>query len=153
PPTVTITAPVDGSTFSPPSITVTGTATDLLSGVASITCRGVPATMSGSNFTCVAPIVAGPNSIVVQAIDAAGNTGQAMVSVQGGSPVILSVNPASAQQGQANLAVTTTGQYTNFVQGVTQATFGPDISVGGAAEGTLGPVTVTSPTTATAQLV
>src|SRR5262249_17227837 len=52
-----------------------------------------------------------------------------------------------------NVAVTITGQYTNFVQGATQANFGAGISVGGAAEGTLGTVTVTSPTTATAQLV
>src|SRR5207244_2599590 len=40
----------------------------------------------------------------------------------------------------------------NFVQGATQASFGAGISVGGAAAGTLGPVTVLNSTTATASL-
>jgi hypothetical protein len=44
------------------------------------------------------------------------------------------------------------GSYTNFVQGATQASFGPGISVGGGTVGALGPVTVTSPTSATAHL-
>ncbi len=67
-------------------------------------------------------------------------------------PAIISLlNPTSGQAGQS-LTVTITGQYTNFVQGSTLASFGPGISVGGAAEGSLGTVTVTSATTATAQL-
>ena len=64
---------------------------------------------------------------------------------------ILTITPASAPPGQA-LQVTITGQYTNYVQGATNATFGAGISVGGAALGQLGQVTVTSPTTAVAQL-
>jgi hypothetical protein len=51
-----------------------------------------------------------------------------------------------------SLSVAITGQYTNFVQGTTLASFGPSISVGGAAEGQAGPVTVTSATNATAQI-
>jgi hypothetical protein len=64
---------------------------------------------------------------------------------------ILSLNPSSGQLGQS-LSVTITSQYTNFVQGSTVANFGPGISVGGGTPGQAGPVTVTSPTTATAQL-
>src|SRR5262249_20107402 len=61
----------------------------------------------------------------------------------------LSYNKGQAGQ---SLTVTITGLYTNFVQTTTRANFGPGISVGGAAENTLGPVTVTSATTAIAQL-
>jgi hypothetical protein len=58
----------------------------------------------------------------------------------------------SASVGQA-LAVAITGIYSDFVQGVTTADFGPAISVGGGEAGAAGPVTVTSPTSALAQLV
>src|SRR5579864_7476793 len=65
---------------------------------------------------------------------------------------ITLLNPASAGSGKS-LAVSITGQYTNYVNGATRANFGAGISVGGATQGTYGPVTVTSPTTATANLV
>src|SRR5207302_1415815 len=48
---------------------------------------------------------------------------------------ISAVNPKMGQQGQQNFIVTITGQLTNFVQGVTRASFGPGISVGGATIG------------------
>lgn len=64
---------------------------------------------------------------------------------------IVSVSPSSAMPGQTT-AVTITGQYTNFVQGSTQASFGPGISVGGASPGQFGPVTVLTSTTALARL-
>lgn len=64
---------------------------------------------------------------------------------------LLSVTPNSGNTGQS-LTVTLATGYTNFVQGSTRANFGAGISVGGAAEGTLGPVTVLSPTSATAQI-
>jgi RHS repeat-associated protein len=65
---------------------------------------------------------------------------------------LLSVTPASGAAGQA-ITVTLTGAYTNFVQGTTTASFGPGIAVGGGPVGDFGPVTVTSATSATAQLV
>lgn len=64
---------------------------------------------------------------------------------------IVSIQPNSGAPGQT-LQVTLTGLYTNFVQGATLASFGPSISVGGSTDGQLGPVTVTSATTATAQI-
>lgn len=64
---------------------------------------------------------------------------------------IASISPNSGQAGQS-LSVTITGLFTNFVQGTTQASFGAGISVGGAAEGSFGPVTVSSATSAVAQL-
>src|SRR5271157_604602 len=68
-----------------------------------------------------------------------------------GTPVLSSLSPVSGQPGQS-FTVTIGGGSTNFVQGITQVSFGPGISVGGAALGAAGPVTVTSATTATAQI-
>ncbi len=67
------------------------------------------------------------------------------------APGITTLSPNTGVNGQT-LAVAITGVLTNFVQGSTQANFGAGISVGGAPEGAPGPVTVTSATTATAQL-
>ncbi len=64
---------------------------------------------------------------------------------------ISSVIANKAEPGQS-LTVTITGEFTNFLQGSTRASFGAGIKVGGAAENTMGPVTVTSPTTAKADL-
>jgi hypothetical protein len=107
-------------------------------------------------------------SLTVQlAIDAAAPLGVRTVVVQTGTEqamladgfhvtvppaVIESVNPNNGHHCQI-ISVTITGQFTDFVQGSTQANFGPGISVGGATAGAFGPVTVTSPTTATAQLL
>jgi hypothetical protein len=66
-------------------------------------------------------------------------------------PSIISVTPNTAQAG-LSVSVTVTAQNTHFVQGTTQASFGAGIAVGGAAEGTPGPVTVNSPTSITVQL-
>lgn len=64
---------------------------------------------------------------------------------------IQSLSPSTANAG-LRLKVSITGSYTHFVQGTTQASFGPGISVGGAAAGQPGLVTVTSPTAATAEI-
>src|SRR5712691_7881451 len=60
--------------------------------------------------------------------------------------------PNTGQVGQ-NLSVTITGSFTNFVQGSTQASFGPGISVGGGPQGGFGPSMVSTATSATAQLM
>ena len=72
-------------------------------------------------------------------------------TVTAGTPAITQINPNIGVPGQT-VAVTIYGQYTNWVQGTTTASFGPSISVGGAAEGATGPVTVTNATTLTANL-
>jgi hypothetical protein len=65
-------------------------------------------------------------------------------TVTSGTPVLLSATPNSAPQGQQNLSVTLTGQYTHWVQGTTTAGFGTGISVTS--------LTVNSATSATAVL-
>src|SRR2546425_6805447 len=64
---------------------------------------------------------------------------------------LVSMTPNRGQQGQT-ITVTIVAQDTQFIPGVTEAKFGDGISVGGGDEGDFGPVTVTSPTAATAQI-
>jgi len=66
-------------------------------------------------------------------------------------PTIASVNPSSGRPTQS-ISVVVTGLATNFVAGKTRASVGPGISVGGAPEGTPGPVTVNSPISFTAEI-
>jgi hypothetical protein len=58
--------------------------------------------------------------------------------------VLVSVNPPTGQLGQQNLSVSLTGQFTNWLQGTTTASFGAGITVSS--------LTVNSPTSATAVL-
>jgi RHS repeat-associated protein len=64
---------------------------------------------------------------------------------------LTSVDPVRATQGQTRF-VTLQGENTHWLAGETRASFGPEISVAGAAPGELGPVMVTSPTTAIAEV-
>jgi RHS repeat-associated protein len=78
-----------------------------------------------------------------------GNTATLTINPPAG---IISITPASGQPGQS-LSVTLKSAYTNFVQGATSANFGTNISVGGGPKSGFGLVTVTNPTTATAQIM
>src|SRR5439155_2529512 len=60
---------------------------------------------------------------------------------EAGTSELQTVNPGSGQQGQQNLSVNLTGQFTHFVQGTTTASFGAGITVVS--------LTVNSATTAT----
>ena len=72
------------------------------------------------------------------------STSDLTVTVQppSGAPLLTSVVPNAGQQGQSGLAVTITGQNTQFIQGTTTASFGAGITVDN--------VTVTSATSLTA---
>jgi hypothetical protein len=73
PPALSVTSPLDGTTFSSPNVAITGTVSDALSGLASVTCNGVAATFGGSQFSCnISPNV-GINLVAVRATDLAGN--------------------------------------------------------------------------------
>jgi hypothetical protein len=63
-------------------------------------------------------------------------------TVTAGTPVLTTDNPNTGQQGQQNLSVAITGQFTHFVQGTTTASFGTGITVAS--------LTVNSATSATA---
>jgi hypothetical protein len=78
------------------------------------------------------------------------STNQAQLTINP-LPRLLSSTPATANAG-ATVSVTLRGQFTNFQNTVTQASYGPGVAVGGAPEGSFGPVTVSDATTAVAQL-
>ena len=92
----------------------------------------------------------GPRSVTV-------TTGSEIVTlsngftVMAGAPVITVISP-NVGSPNSNLTVQITGQFTNFQQGVTVASFGPGISVGGGAQGQPGPVTVSGTTTLSASV-
>jgi hypothetical protein len=73
PPVIAVSAPADQSTVSQAGVTITGNATDALSGTALVTCGGATGTLSASAFTCNVTLNVGLNLIVIKATDAAGN--------------------------------------------------------------------------------
>ena len=149
-PVITIEQPQPGQTFNTSPITVSGKVTDI-SGVAELKVNGTIVPVVNDAFTTEVTLTQGSNTITVQAKDSQNNTSQVSIEVFLGVAKILSVNPNSGQSGQT-LSVTITGENTHFAQGVTQASFGAGISVGGGTAGGFGPVNVLSPTSATAQL-
>ena len=152
-------APVSGRQAQALTVAITGQFTHFVQGTTTVT--------FGAGITVGTVTVASSTSLAAQ-ITIAENaaTGPRTVTVTTGTEIVtapnaftvnlgtilLSLNPGGAYQNQT-LSVAITGQLTNFVQGITQATFGPGIAVGGAAEGGFGPVTVTGATAATAQIV
>ena len=76
PPQLTLTSPGGSTTTNLTSVAVAGTTTDTLSGVASIWCNGSPSSVTGSPL-CNVQLAAGPNSVTLSVMDAAGNSATA----------------------------------------------------------------------------
>ncbi|MCI0441056.1 MAG: Ig-like domain-containing protein, partial [Chloroflexi bacterium] len=74
PPALAVESHQDGQVVNAPGVTLSGTVSDALSGVAFVSCNGVAAQLAGSNFSCALTLVEGINEITVQAQDVAGNT-------------------------------------------------------------------------------
>jgi uncharacterized repeat protein (TIGR03803 family) len=108
---------------------------------------GLPGTAGTSDFTIQ---VTDSNQATAAKAFALSIAAPAMIATV--SPNWGNVPGGGGAGGGPGLPVAITGVHTNFVQGATQASFGPGISVGGASDGQPGPVTVKSPTSATAQL-
>jgi hypothetical protein len=62
-------------------LTLSGTAHDAASGLASVTCNGQAATLSGDSFSCSATLARGGNSIRIAAVDKVGNLTQQSIAV------------------------------------------------------------------------
>jgi Glucodextranase, domain B/Bacterial Ig-like domain/Bacterial Ig domain/Bacterial Ig-like domain (group 2) len=145
PPSLSITSPANGATVSTSAITVTGSVSDSLSGVSTVSCNGVAANLQSGSFNCPLTLNIGANNISVQAADIAGNTTPQTETVTLTPPAVLTqVNPNTGHQGRQALLVTITAQFTHFVQGTTTATFGTGVTVTS--------LTVNSATSATAVL-
>ncbi|MGV3518802.1 RCC1 domain-containing protein [Luteitalea sp.] len=96
-PSVAITSPVNGAEGSLSVVTVTMAATDALSGVASVTCAGEPASdVGGGVYQCARGVQVGANLLQVDVVDTAGNVGGAAVRVRRTGPVMaLRVAPST----------------------------------------------------------
>jgi len=80
PPVVAITSPASGTTVTSSTLSVSGTVSDETSGVAGVTCNGVAASRTGTNYTCSVTLSVGSNDIIAIATDIAGNTSQAVIT-------------------------------------------------------------------------
>lgn len=89
PPVVTITSPANGATLAEQPISLTGTVADA-SPIVGLRIDGDPIFVA-SPFSTTAALVEGPNTITVDATDAAGNVGSAQVSVTYQPSLALSI--------------------------------------------------------------
>jgi hypothetical protein len=95
PPMIAITSPAAGSVYASQT-TVSGTVSDALSGVASVSCNGAAAQVSGSTFTCATTLSVGADTISAMALDAAGNSAATSVNVTlVPAPVVAITSPAN----------------------------------------------------------
>ena len=98
-PMLQVYAPAASAVFVPGTTTVTikGSAVDVLSGMTSVTCAGVAATIAGQNFTCPAAVHDGTNSVHLEAFDAAGRLTALNTSILVGdvAPTSVTVSPAT----------------------------------------------------------
>jgi hypothetical protein len=154
-------SPSTGAQNSTQTVTVTGLYTNFAQGTSVVS-------FSGGNVTAGTATVNGPAQITVSVTVAAGaaatartvtvTTGSEVASltngftVMPGAPTITTISPTVGVPNTASLNVSLTGLFTSWVNGSTQANFGPGIAVNGAAEGAYGTITVTSATTATATI-
>lgn len=82
PPDVAIASPLNNAYLNTPTINVTGTATDSISWINSVSVNGVPAQLTGETFTASnIQLTEGTNAITAEAVDAAGNKGTSTTSV------------------------------------------------------------------------
>ena len=94
PPLVSITSPTDRSIIPSTNVAVNGLANDALSGIASISCNGTPASLTSGGFSCSLVIVQGVLSINVSATDVAGNTSSTSITVNLQGPKLTITSPA-----------------------------------------------------------
>jgi hypothetical protein len=94
---IAITQPVDQAVTLDASIQVQATASDQLSGLASATCNGVPASITSiGEIACTVPLSPGANSIVVQVTDVARNSASQGLRVVRSEPTTaLVIAPSS----------------------------------------------------------
>jgi Glucodextranase, domain B len=81
PPTIAVSSPNSGITVTNANLQITGTAADNLSGVALVSCNGTSAVLASGSFNCNVSLLAGANTIQVQASDQAGNTATSQITV------------------------------------------------------------------------
>jgi uncharacterized protein (TIGR03437 family) len=146
---------------SPPLVSGSETQTGILPAQPVVKIGGISATVQYAGVVApglyqlnvmVPPSVpAGDAALVATYNGVSSNTATIAVAAASAPATLTSINPSSSATGKI-LTVVIAGLNTSFVQGQTVASFGPGISVGGSSLGQAGTVTVTGPTSATAQV-
>ncbi|HSC08396.1 MAG TPA: chitobiase/beta-hexosaminidase C-terminal domain-containing protein [Steroidobacteraceae bacterium] len=100
-PVVTVHAPKQGdlSPVGTTEVVIRGNVADFTSGVVSVTCGGINATLEGQRYTCIVPVSTGENTIQVHAADTAGNSTAKDVMVPVGEqppPTSLHLTPSKS---------------------------------------------------------
>ena len=97
---ISINAPGDRSVVASREIEITGTATDSLSGIDNVLCNRLPATLTGSSFTCRMALADGQNAFTVRATDKAENGSGSGVTVRSDmtAPLITIESPRPAMR-------------------------------------------------------
>jgi Glucodextranase, domain B len=105
PPVLAVTSPANGSSVTTSSVSVAGTVFDALSGIASVQCNGVAATLSSGGFLCQVGLTPGVNPIQVSAIDNGGNQAQSAISVTSQAAPPIPINAIFITPTTINLLV------------------------------------------------
>lgn len=109
-PSLTIVSPVAGFITNENSVLVTGSVSDSVSPVASVTVNGVAALLSGGEFSATASLAEGANTITVVATNSVGLTTTKTVSVTMDTvPPVITLTAPMAGQMVGNAAFTVTG--------------------------------------------
>jgi hypothetical protein len=109
PPVLMVSSPTDGGTISTPGVLASGTLSDALSGISTLTCNGAPLTLAGTDFSCNISLNPGLNLIAIRATDVAGNVALTKMHVMYPFypvPTSIQITPAVA-----NLVIGQTQQF------------------------------------------
>jgi hypothetical protein len=111
PPVLVIASPSDGTAYSSAGVTILGSVSDSLSGLASMGCNGTVVPVTSGTFSCNISLAAGVNLVMVLATDAAGNRSGARLhltySAALPAPTSLQITPTTA-----NVLVSGTQRFT-----------------------------------------
>jgi hypothetical protein len=109
PPVIHIVSPASAANVTTSQLTVQGLFSDIGSGVNTLTCNGVPATLSGTAFTCNVTLTTGSNTVAIAASDVAGNSTSLALPIAYSIPINVRITGPAAMQLFSSNPITVTG--------------------------------------------
>ena len=150
-PQVSSITPVTGAQGSVQTMTVNGLFTNFVQGVSAVSfsgggvTAGVANVVNGTQLTVQVTVTPGASATARTITVSTGAESASLANaftVMPGAPTITQISPNVGLPNTPSLVVQISGQFTSFVNGVTQVNFGSGISVGGGMAGAYGPVSV-----------
>ena len=92
-PAVTIASPADGSRLANATASVSGTAADALSGIASVICNSVAGSVGPTGFTCAVSLTPGTNAVRLEVRDRADNIFSTTMTLRLDLPPVANAGP------------------------------------------------------------